>query len=284
MLKECHLLKTEYEDLQKLQKKFEFELKKAIESGKTEKAKELKTQIEQKLQSLKEKLYPKEISANFKNSETNKTKEIKFNIPEIIEIQKAFYAGKEGMPNFNENEVKKIFQKHKAEIQKEMETYGYDTITIIPANLPTTETLNQKMTEGYKNATYQGVKFEDIKTSESQKTRIILTHSDQNIYNNLEANPFLKATLGKSIDQLSEENIEGLSLNEYLLIQRQYFETTQKHLDENGWTWLPKSRSASRVVDAYWTPALGWLIVTASDPGVSGGSLGCRLSRSFELT
>jgi hypothetical protein len=280
---ECQTLKTEYANLQKLQTEFELELANAIKSGKTEKVQTLKKVITEKLQNLKEKLYPKAIAASYLNSKTNKTKEIKFNIPEVIEKQKAFYQA-HNLENFNEQEVEKIFQQHKAEIQREMETYGYDTITIIPANLPTTETLNQKMTEGYENETYQGVKFEHITTIENQKTRIILTHSDQDIYKNPKANPFLKATLNKSIDQLSAKNTEGLSLNEYLLIQRQYFKNTQKHLDGNGWTWLPKSRSAYRIVSSYWNPSSGQLGVRAYDRGYFDVYLGCRLSRSFELT
>ncbi|MEI7425570.1 MAG: hypothetical protein WCK16_01420 [Candidatus Moraniibacteriota bacterium] len=221
-MSECQLLETEYQTLKNLQEEFEVELANAIKSGKTEKVQTLKKVITEKLQNLKEKLYPKAITASYLNSKTNKTKEIKFNIPEVIEKQKAFYQA-HNLENFNEQEVKKIFQCHKAEIQREMETCGYDTITIIPANLPTTETLNQKMTE-------------------------------------------------------------GLSLNEYLLIQRQYFENTQKHLDGNGWTWLPKSRSAYRVVSSYWNPSSGQLGVRAYDLGYSDVYLGCRLSRSFELT
>lgn len=317
-MSECLLLKTEYANLEKLQKEFELELEKAIKSGKTEKAKELKIQIEEKLKSLKEKIIPKEIKANFTNPENNETKEIKINIQEIIKEQQEFYQN-HNLPNFNKQEVNQIFRKHKKEIQKEIETYGYDTIIIIPENLPNTEELNQKMSEGYVE-TYQSDNFKNgggfagTKTSESKKTKIILCHSNQNIYENPQANVFAKQTLNKNILQLSgltepeiqtriqnnqsisinfETQInnqtvkiqsEGFSLNEYLIFQRQYFKKTNNHLDANGWSWLLKSCSASRVVHARWDPGAGQLHVDADDSGHSAGYLGCRLSRSFELT
>jgi len=70
-------------------------------------------------------------------------------------------------------------------------------------------------------------------------------------------------------------------LNEYLIFQRQYFEKTNQHLDEKGWTWLPKTFSASRVVGSSWSPGDAQLDVYADDPDDSNVNLGCRLSRSF---
>ncbi|MDO9231319.1 MAG: hypothetical protein Q7U36_02415 [bacterium] len=321
----CLILKTEYKELEKLQQEFELELEKSIKSGNLEKTKELKQEIEEKLQTLKEKITPKKIIAKFSNPETTKTenkdKDIEIDLEKEIQWQKAFY--KEHKLSFNEQEVKQILRLHKFEIQKEMAMYGYDQILIIPENLPITENLNQTLIESMPNttATYQSNDFKTGggfagATTESRKTKIILTHSDQNIYENPDANFFAKQTLGKNIMQLSnliedeiQEKIrtnqpipinfetrinnqtkkiqaEGLSLNEYLIFQRQYFEKNnqQKHLDENGWTWLPKSCSASRVVVAHWYPDARRLDVSAYGLGHSDGNLGCRLSRSFELT
>ncbi|KKQ39954.1 MAG: hypothetical protein US57_C0006G0026 [Candidatus Moranbacteria bacterium GW2011_GWC2_37_73] len=127
----------------------------------------------------------------------------------------------------------------------------------------------------------------------------------------MNANAFEKATLNKNILQLSgltqselekkiqnQENIpinfeiqinnqkiqieaEGLSLNEYLIFQRQYFEKNQKHLDEKGYTWLLKTFSASRVVFSFWHSDDARLRVHATALGASRGDLACRLSRSF---
>ena len=313
----CEQLKTEYSQLENLKKEFEQVFDEAVKTGDTTKAKQLKKEIQEKLQSLKEKIIPKEIKANFKNPETNQTKEITINIQEKIQEFQEFYKS-HNLPIPNEQEIKKIFQKNKAEIQKEIETYGYDNVLIVPENLPNTSSLEQKMTEGYV-ATWTGDNFNQAngfvgaKHTESQKAKIILTHNDQNIYQNQNANPFAKATLDKDIMQLSgltqselarriqnkesipinfEKNIngknmqveaEGLSLNEYLILQRQYFEKNQKHLDEKGWTWLPKSFSASRVCSSGWVAGDSQLAVTAGGLGISGDALSCRLSRSFEL-
>jgi hypothetical protein len=297
-MSECQLLKTEYQTLKNLQEEFEVELANAIKSGKTEKVQTLKKVITEKLQNLKKKLYyPKKITAKFSNPETTKTenkdKDIEINVEEEIQKQQEFYAGKEGMPNFNKQEVRQIFRKYEKEIQKAIEAYGYDTITIIPAKLPDTEALNQIMTSGYKNKTFQssdfkrGGGFNKVTSIESQKTRVILTHSDQDIYvifsANKEdnANPFLKATLNQLIDQLSAKAIEGLSLNEYLIIQRQYFENTGGHLDEMGWTWLPKSHSASHVVFVGWKSDK--LCVNVHYASHRALDLACRLCEIFEL-
>ncbi|MDO9231315.1 MAG: hypothetical protein Q7U36_02395 [bacterium] len=319
-MSECQLLKTEYQELEKLQQKFEFELEKSIKSGNLEKTKELRKEIEEKLQALKEKITPKKITAKFINpettNETNKDKDIEIDLEKEIQWQKKFYK-EHKIPEFNEQEVKQILRLHKLEIQKEMALYGYDQILIIPKKLPTSEELNEKMTDGdgyvttwQSNNFKNGGGFTGAKTSESKKTKIILTHSDQNILKDENTNPYLKQTLGKNIMQLSglsEEQIqervennqpipinfelsgnqiktEGLSLNEYLILQRQYFQKTNNHLDEKSWTWLPKSCSASRVVDADWDPVARQLCVDAHALGLSDVFLGCRLSRSFELT
>ena len=311
----CTELKTEYAELEELEKQFEVAFDEAVKTGKLEKAQKLKTQIENKLASIKEKIIPKEIKANFTDPETNETKEISFNLAEQIKTWQQFYQN-HNLPIPNEQEIKNSWRKNKKEIQKAMETYGYDKILIIPENLPATEKLHTQMSQGYKE-TYQSDNFKKAssfagaKHSETQKTRIILCHNDQNTYQNPQANFFAKQTLGKSILQLSgltekqlqtkiqkHENIpinfetqinnqkiqiqaEGLSLNEYLILQRQYLETNQKHLDEKGWTWLLKTSSASRIAGASWDPVNSRLGVGALDLGYSHGALGCRLSRSF---
>jgi len=267
---ECQQLKSEYSQLETLKQEFETAFDEAVKTGNTEKAKQLKTEIQEKLKSLKEKIVPREIKAIFINPETSEQKEIIINIQEKTQEAQEFYK-KHNLPIPNEQEI----------MSEEIEKYGYDNVLIIPEDLPDTENLHNQMTEGY-NASWtsgnfdQGGGFAGSKHTEQQKVKIILCHNDQNIYQNQEANVFEKATLNKNIMQLSglteqeinqkiqnQENIpinfeteinnqkiqiqaEGLSLNEYFIFQRQYFEKNQKHLDENGWTWLLKTFSASR--------------------------------------
>ena len=314
----CQTLQKEYVELEKLQQEFAAALDVAVKTNETAKIKELQKTITEKLNSLKEKIIPQEAKATFIHPETNEKKEISFNLQEKIQAWQAFYQ-KHNLPKLNEKEIQAIWQKNYKEIQKEMEKYGYDEILIMSGDLPDTATLNQTLIESIPNtnATYQssnftsGGGFTGAKHTEQGKTRIILCHSDQNIYKNPTANFFAQQTLNKNILQLSgldqaeidrrlqnQENIpvnfeteingqkilvqaEGLSLNEYLIFQRQYFEKTNQHLDEKGWTWLPKTFSASRVVNSGWNPDGARLGVYAYDPGDSGGDLGCRLSRSF---
>ncbi|MEI8343747.1 MAG: hypothetical protein WCF93_02215 [Candidatus Moraniibacteriota bacterium] len=311
----CTELKTEYAELEELEKQFEVAFDEAVKTGKLEKAQQIKTEIENKLASLKEKIIPKEIKAIFTNPENNKQKEIKFNLAEQIKTWQQFYQT-HNLPIPNEQEIKNSWRKNQKEIQKAMETYGFDKILIIPENLPATEELHTQMSQGY-TETYQSENFKKAgsfagaKHTETQKTRIILCHNDQNMYQNPEANFFAKQTLSKNILQLSglteaqlnakiqnQENIpldfetqinnqkiqiqaEGLSLNEYLILQKQYFQENQKHLDEKGWTWLTKTSSASRIANASWHPGYSQLHVDADDLGTSNDVLGCRLSRSF---
>jgi hypothetical protein len=159
--------------------------------------------------------------------------------------------------------------------------------------------------------------FDGVRHCENRKTRIILCHNDQNIDENPEANFFLKATLGKSYLELSgltkaeaqdkiqkNENIfadfeiefdsfensgksqqikvraEGLSLNEYLLFQRQYFEKEKKHLDEAGGTLLLKTNSRMLAVSIDWSSALR---LSSGSLKTSEADFGCRLARSFSL-
>lgn len=177
------------------------------------------------------------------------------------------------------------------------------------------ETMDEGSGKGKINKTYQSNNFQEggafagLKNSGKQTYRIILTKGEQNM--NETADPLLKATLKKSIEGLTglskqeikdriqkggelpinfKENIggkemeikaEGMSLPEYMVFQRAYFEKTGQHLDENGGTWLPKSFSGSRVVCASWVSGDRRLFVYAFDPDDSDGFLGLRLSRSF---
>ncbi len=331
----CLQLKIQLAEIQDLFREFALELGKVREIRKTEHLLELQKEIGEKIESLQKEFAPKEMKAIWINPETNEQKEISVNIQEKIEEWQAFsqkhnlppnshnryfkfirkFNKKHNLPSISQQEIMSIWKNNHQEIKAEIEKYGYDNLLIIPEDMPDSENFHQQMTEGYAN-TYQldnfkeGGGFARAKHTENRKTKIILCHNDQNIYENADANVFGKETLGKNIMQLSgltqaeiekriqnQENIpinfeaiingktiqieaEGLSLNVYLIFQRQYFEKNQKHLDEEGWTWLLKTFSASRVVDSGWynDSQLG---VSAADSDASDGHLACRLSRSF---
>ena len=298
-----------------------------------------KTELEKEREELLNLIIPKKIETNWKNPENQKEKKITINFEEEIQFFQEFYQ-KHLQIELNTKEIRSILRKHKKEIQKEMEQYGYDQILIIPENLPEEKELNEKLIETMEeeveeNGEKKMKKVEETKywadqntltSAEKPKYRIILVHSDQNIYQNEDANPYLKATLGKNIPQLifgiSDEKweeiesggreekykqdamkelekgeildihleiqsqkiliqAEGLSLREYEIFQRIFFEKHKKHLDVEGWTWLPKSFSGSRVVAVFWYPFVRQFGVHALDPSDRDDDLCLRLSRSF---
>jgi len=280
------------------------------------------------------------LRTKWKNPETGEEKEIKIDIQREIEFFEKIYQDNLGI-KIDQKEILSIWSKNFESMKKEIESYGYDTVLIIPDNLPEEENLNRDLIESMEedvvengqttkkkvNKTRYWTDQNSLKSAGEQKCRIILVHSDQNIYENLAANPYLKATLNKNIPQLvfsisqeewgkldNEEkkkkaqesfkkleagaNIdfeteingqkakieaEGLSLGEYQIFQRIYFEKTNpgNHLDASGWTLLPKSFSGSSVAGSGWYPTDRQLVVAAHDPSYSDGALGLRLSRSF---
>ncbi len=210
--------------------------------------------------------------------------EITLNITAILETFKTFYEthGIPLPPDF-ETTIRNLWNKHKEEIKKAIEQQGFDTLLLIPSGL-TLPDLNTSMTKidgiEYKVKTQEWTPIKDITDStgktETSTPRLVLLHKAQN----LQDIPELKTTLGQTAQALIEQG-QALTLTDYLIFQRAYFEETGKHLDEIGWTWLPGSKSGAHVVSAYWNPDVSSLNVDALDPEYSDSDLGCRLSRSF---
>ena len=185
--------------------------------------------------------------------------------------------------NFRE-QMKDVWTRNYEQIKKEIESKGFDEILLIPAGLDTAD-IHTKMSDGYSD-TYKGGNFESGGSFggvvEDKQAKIVLIH--KNNAQNLKDHPELnKEKIGKKAEEYQKLG-EGLSLTSYLIFQRQYFEVTGKHLDADGWTWLPGSTvpnpgGVSRVVLAFWSS--GRLLVDADAPGNSYPSIGCRLSRSF---
>ncbi|MBM2818250.1 MAG: 5 protein, partial [Parcubacteria group bacterium] len=67
--------------------------------------------------------------------------------------------------------------------------------------------------------------------------------------------------------------------------QREYHKRTGKHLDEDGWTWLPEStRPVSRRVPyGLWGPGSERLSFYSFTRDLRYDGLGCRLAGSFEI-
>ncbi len=148
---------------------------------------------------------------------------------------------------------------------------------IVPGNLPLPD-LAQKMKveNGYsEGANFKsGGSFAGAISQNVDKPRIVLVHKTQN----LEDRPELKQTLNTKGEDVKLD--QALTLEDYLIFQRKYFEETNKHLNEVSWTWLA-TRSGALFVNSGWNPTDRKLDVDARDPAIHGDRLGVRPSRCF---
>jgi hypothetical protein len=184
------------------------------------------------------------------------------------------------LPTDFEDTAREIWNKNYGDIEQAISENGFDDILIIP---PTTDLADlsekMKMENGYYDAikssstvqTLDGIPFT---SSNTDKPRLLLVHKTQN----LKDRPELKKTLNiKGRDVVLDQ---ALTLEDYIVFQRKYFEETGKHLDEDGWTWL-STKSGARLVYSYWGPGDRELSVRANDLTLQVSDLGVRPSRCF---
>lgn len=267
-----------------------FEDKEGEEEGGGEKRREaIQTKINalfDRAEQMKVRLDNKEELPNFTESIStsythpdNKVEDITFDIEKSFAEYIAFYKKTklDLPPNFEDN-IKEIWENNIDEIQKAIQENGFNEMLLIPGNIPLTD-LNTKMTEGYKE-TWESGNFEEggsfagAKSQNVDKARIVFAHKTQNLEDRTE----LKKTLNVKGQDVKMD--QTLTLEDYLIFQRKYFEETNQHLDENGWTWLA-TKSGSRLVYANWDPGDEQVDVDADDLDFQGEHLGARPSRSF---
>src|SRR3989344_9003965 len=156
-----------------------------------------------------------------------------------------------------------IWDQNYDKIKESMENLGYDGMLIIPGELSLSD-FHQKMSLGY-NPTLESDNFKEggswagVKSSGADKPRIVLYHEKNT--KELNNNPITKAMLGKdlmTITGLSQEELEkaiiageplkgkvrigsqefvfdGLSVEDYLEIQAEYFKRTNTRLTANSY-------------------------------------------------
>ena len=249
-----------------------FEDKEGEEEGTGEKRKEemqkKMTSVLDRAEVMKEKLdsgetlpqYSESIEAiyTYKDPKTKKEKKetITLDIEKKLEDFLSFYkkTNIDLPPNFEET-IKDIWERNQDEIKEAIEQKGFNEILVIPGNVPLLE-LSEKMKMGNEYFTGsnfdEGGGFEKALSENTDKPRIVLVHNTQN----LEDRPELLAT--KNIKGKDVNLKETPTLEDYLIFQRKYFEDTQKHLDEKGWTWLA-TKSGARLVSSGWDPGSGVL-------------------------
>ena len=173
--------------------------------------------------------------------------------------------------------ISDIWERNQTEIQKAVEQNGFDEMLIVPANIPLPDLAEKmKMQNGYWESSNftSGGSFAHATSQNVDKPRIVLVHKTKELTDR----PELKQTLTVKGQDVKLDQI--LTLEDYLVFQRKYFEETGEHLDNNNATWLA-TKSGARLVYSGWNPSSGELYVSAGDLDFQGSDLGARPSRSF---
>ena len=181
------------------------------------------------------------------------------------------------LPADFEDTIQDIFSNNEEKITEAIEQNGFDELLIIPGNIPLADLVEKmKMESGYfeySNFT-DGGGFAGAKSQNVDKPRIILVHKTKE----LTERPELNSTLNTKGQDVKMD--EALSLEDYIVFQKKYFEETGKHLDETKYTWLA-TKSGARLVCSHWHPGDHKLPVDANDLELRHGILGVRPSRCF---
>jgi len=208
-----------------------------------------------------------------KDGKVEKTEQITLNIEQKLNEYISFYKSHNiETPDDFEEQIREIWDNNLDEIEKEIQAHGFNEIILIP---PTTDLPD--LAEKMKETTYwkgEDDIFEKAKSQNQDKVRLILTHNTQN----LKDHPELAQTLNIKGQDVPRDTT--LSLEEYLILCKKYFEEMGKHLDEDGWTWL-STESGFRLVGSAWTLGAGGRGVDAGDLSCRNDRLGHRSSRSF---
>lgn len=176
-----------------------------------------------------------------------------------------------------EDTAREIWDKNQIEIEQAIKENGFDDMLIIPGNIPLADLAEKmKMESGYylgdnfKN----GGNFAGAKSQNADRLRVVLVHKTKELTERPELNSTLNIK-GKDV-----KIDESMSLEDYLVLQRKYFEETGKHLDETKYTRLA-TKSGARLVYSSWNPGAHELIVDARDLEDQHDALGVRPSRCF---
>jgi hypothetical protein len=223
-----------------------------------------------------------QVDYTYKNPQTRKVERqesITLDLEKKLEEYISFYTKNNiDLPPTFEQDIKDIWERNNAGIQEAVEQNGFNDMIIAPANIKLPELVDKlKMENGFYTSSNfdSGGGFPGSISTGTDKPRIILVHKAKEL-NDI---PELKQTKNKKAQDLKVDN--SLSLDDYIIFQKKYFEETGKHLDENNYTWLLKTKSGSRFVNSVWTSSRGRLNVNAADADYSDSYLGSRDSRYF---
>jgi len=200
-----------------------------------------------------------------------------------VDLQKEYQEGRLLLPS--------------PEQQEGAEKAGYTFPLIVLGHLPRKELL-AKVREKYASEFHsQGVLYGEQAQKDLPQTEQV-QHSSRPVQSYLillkpqrEVRDAHPETMGKSalqaqeiLENLQKENpglnLQGLTLEEYLLAQAFVCQENQEHLEEETWTWLLEEKvreqgNWARCLSARWNPVTSWVGVGSygvSDADSSGGA------------
>lgn len=237
----------------------------AEKTGDFTKAEEIKRQLEEKLEPLKEEAERREMVF----TETFEGKDIKIDVRETMKFSKEFYQEHE-LQELADNlsEEIKFSAEAKARI-KEALKMGFDRAMILPQTKVQRRSLNavieqmaKKPHPGLSDQEQSGFLQIDESAKQSQ-TRNRPAKAYMLMY---QSQPIPPETKGKTPDQLEtlfqQKKWNGLTMSEYLILQRRELEERKNHSfdalkgndpEKSQWSWLLDSHVSSLgVVHASW--------------------------------
>jgi len=255
--------------------------------------------IIEKASAIKEKLDSKEplpqstpeISATYTRRD-NKKETITLDLEQKLQEFTDFYnKTKLDLPLNFEETIKDIWENNQTEIQEAIEQNGFDDLLIVPGNIPLAD-LAEKMKMGkgyYEGGNFKsGGSFAGAVSQNVDKPRIILYHHTETL-SKISQRTGLDVHLnitGTDVEKLFKSNPNNYlsTLEDFLILERKYFEDTGKHLSD--WNnknahWLPGTKAGARLVRSSWDSGRDGLYVGASDLDYRDDGLGVRPSRSF---
>ena len=278
----CQQYKQKLKELQELSDKFKAELKRVNKDGKEhneqgESIIELKEQIQIKV---------KEFEIEFKEFlllDTVKAKtpegiEVEFKLKEILNYSKEFYrelnldSWADALPD-----TLKLSQEQIEKLQQNIEKHGFNKMLIYPPVEVQNETLEQlaqsttsPMPGLDESKQYGKMKDDDTREEGFWKSNTVKQAFPNNIitknrpkgcyiqlYKDEQEVP--DETLNKSADKArqdqKENDLQGYTLAEYLIFQREFVKENKKHPEHARYSWLTDSElPSSQVPLSYWAP------------------------------
>ncbi|GEM_PF-3492929 len=230
-------------------------------------------------------------------SERFEGREIKIDVAEELRLSKEFYHGHD-LRELEANLPPEVRFSTAGEGRiREAIKMGFDQAMILPASEVQGRSLNA-IIEQLATKPHTGLsaaeQYNDPYVDESAKqaqTRNRPPKAYMLMYQSKEVPP---ETKGKSPDELEalfqQEKWNGMTVSEYLLLQRKELEKRKNHsfdaynddASKSQWTWLMDSR-VSGVADARWSPGGRRVSVRWGDAGGSGPGLGARPAVVVEI-